>query len=202
VYLHSHYIPSWRWQDRFNFHLFNCTERSGVYMAVLWWVAGLLQVQLEGCYAEWRVTAGSAWGLFAEWRGYCTFSLRVVMVSGGLLQVQLEGCYAEWRVTAGSAWGLFAEWRGYCRFSLRVVMLSGRGIKTRSVEGTNRLGLLDTWRWRQYVRSKRRELVTLLLKSNNTEILYPCYTDKQCSCSQLSLCKTVRQQLYTEFIGP
>ena len=38
-------------------------------------MAGLLQVQLEGCYADWL--------------GYCRFSLRVVMLSG-------------W-VTAGSA---------------------------------------------------------------------------------------------------
>lgn len=54
VYLHNHYIPSWRWQDKFNFYLFKWTARSEVYMAVLCWVSGLLKVQLEGCYAEWQ----------------------------------------------------------------------------------------------------------------------------------------------------
>jgi hypothetical protein len=141
VYLHSHYIPSWRWQGRFNFHLFNCTARSEVYMAVLWWVAGLLQVQLEVCYGEWL--------------GYCRFSLRFVMVSGGitaglawgllwwvagLLQVHLRFVMVTGWVTAGSAWGLlwwvagllqvqlevcYGERLGYCRFNLRLVMLSG-----------------------------------------------------------------------------
>lgn len=98
-------------------------------------------------------------------------------------------------------WQCYGEWRGYCTFSLRVVMLSGRGIESRSFEGTYRLWLLATWRWRQYVHSKRRELVTLLLKSNNTEILNLGYTDKL--FAGVSLCKTTRrQQLCAEFIGP
>ena len=43
-------------------------------------MAGLLQVQLEGRYAEWL--------------GYCRFSLRVVMLNrGGIESLSFEGTY-------------------------------------------------------------------------------------------------------------